>query len=71
MLRVRDVYDSSVCVLDLREVSFVRRLADEYSDGTATVWIVLRVGETLKLDLPSAEDCDRVVEHVALLRGRT
>lgn len=71
MLRVRDVYDSSVCVLDLREVSFVRRLADEYSDGTATVWIVLRVGETLKLDLPTAADYERVADHVASLRGRT
>lgn len=69
-LRLRDVYGSSVCVLDLREVSFVRRLADEYSDGTATVWIVLRVGETLKLDLPTAADYERVADHVASLRGR-
>ena len=69
VLRMRDTSGATECVLDLRDVSFVRRLADEYSDGTATVWIVLRVGETFKLDLPTVADYERVADHVAALRG--
>jgi hypothetical protein len=68
-LRVRDTSGATECVLNLRDVSFVNRLADEYSDGTATVWIVLRVGETFKLDLPTVADYERVADHVAALRG--
>ena len=68
LLRVRDVDGATKLLLDLREVSLVRRLADGYSDGTATVSIVLRTGEREEVDLPSAADYERVVSHVVALR---
>jgi hypothetical protein len=62
-LRVRDTSGATECVLDLRDVSFVNRLAD------VGAWVVLKAGGSFVLELPTVADYERVADHVAALRG--
>ncbi len=66
VLRVRDEKGSLVLVLDLREVALMQRITP------CDVCVSLRnSGARLDLFLLQSGDCDRVIEHVASLRGRT